>query len=90
MSRYHPVWDIEPVLKAAEQWRDNALLGGGSVFDAGPIWSDENIEGMNRFYVENLDEGDGNFITKFEHQIEDAPAQTKHGCKRGVGLDAFL
>lgn len=77
MSRYHPVWDIKPVLKAAEHWRDQALLGGGSVFDVGTIWSDDNIDGMNRFYVENLDEGEGNFITKFENQIESAPAEVK-------------
>lgn len=77
MSRYHPVWNIEPVLKAAEHWRDQALLAGGSVFDAGAIWSDENIEGMDRYYVQNLDEGDGNFITKFENQLEDASLEVK-------------
>ncbi len=74
MSRYHPKWEIGPVLEAAEHWRDRALLGQGSVLGEGSIWSDENIAAMNRYYVENLDEGEGNFMTKFERQLEAAPA----------------
>jgi len=77
MSRYHPDWDINPILSAVERWRDEALLGQQAVLGTGSIWSDENIAAMNTYYVENLDEGEGNFITKFEHQIEEAPAQTK-------------
>ena len=77
MPRYHPAWDITPVLNAAEHWRDQALLGGGSVFGSGSIWSDEHVEAMNRYYVENPDEGEGNFMTKFEHQIEAASAGAK-------------
>jgi 5-methylcytosine-specific restriction protein B len=77
MSRYHPTWDIEPIFKAAAHWRDKALLGGDSVFGDPDIWSDDNIELMNQHYVQNLDEGEGNFITKFEHQLENAPSETR-------------
>ena len=77
MSRYHPAWNVEPVLMAAEHWRDNSLLGGKSVFGAGHIWSDSNIDAMNRFYVENLDEGEGNFISKMKGQLEQAPSDAK-------------
>ncbi|NNE35032.1 MAG: DUF3578 domain-containing protein, partial [Rhodothermales bacterium] len=77
MSRYHPQWNIEPIFKAAAHWRDTALLGGNSVFGDPEIWSDENIEQMNQHYVLNLDEGKGNFITKFEHQLENASSETR-------------
>ena len=77
MSRKHPEWDINPIFKAAERWRDEALLAGGSVFSDRSVWSDENIEAMNQHYVDNLDEGEGNFMTKFERQLEEAPVEAK-------------
>jgi len=77
MSRYHPDWDIGPIFKAANHWRDQALLEEDSVFSNGSVWSDKNIEAMNQHYVENLDEGEGNFMTKFERQLEECPAQAK-------------
>ena len=97
MSRYHPAWNVEPVLMAAEHWRENSLRGGNSVFGVGHIWSDSNIDAMNRFYVENLDEGEGNFMSKMEAQLEQAPSDAKKLaaemmwfmllCPSNVGID---
>lgn len=77
MSRYHPRWDISPILAAAEHWKDQALLAHRSVFVDEAIWTDENIASLNRYYVENLDEGDENFMTKFAGQMADAPKPAK-------------
>jgi 5-methylcytosine-specific restriction protein B len=77
MSRYHPRYDISPILEAATHWRDAALLGAKSVFTQEAIWTDENIAQFRKFYVENLDLGEGNFMTKFERQLQDAPPPVK-------------
>ena len=77
MSRYHPEWNIEPIFEAAAHWKTKSLLSGVSIFGTPDIWSDENIELMNKHYVLNLGLGEGNFITKFERQLEEAPSATK-------------
>lgn len=77
MSRFHPQWNIEPILSAASRWKEVALLGGGSVFTNKKIWTNEGINELERFYVENLDEGEGNFISKLEGQIQPASKETK-------------
>lgn len=78
MSRYHPNWNIEPIFDAANHWKEDALLRGKSVFSEDPIWSDENLNGLNKFFVENLGYGEGNFMGKLEAQLHDASAGVKN------------
>lgn len=77
MSRYHPTWDINPVLEAASHWRDTALVAPGSIFTNTSVWSDENLGLMDRHYVQNLEDGEGSFLEKFKHQLGNAPATAK-------------
>jgi 5-methylcytosine-specific restriction protein B len=77
VSRFHPKRNIEPILAAAERWKNEALLGGGSILSNERLWTSENLEGLQKYYVENLDEGDGNFITKLEGQLAGASPQVK-------------
>ena len=51
--------EAAPILEAAEQWKNDCLLGGGSVFSDKSLWTRPNFEALNRFYVNNLDEGEG-------------------------------
>ena len=77
MSRYHPSWDITPILEAAAHGRDFALVGGGSVLTTTPVWSDESLDLMNEYYVLNLEYGEDSFLEKFERQLEGAPPVAK-------------
>ena len=55
MSRFNPHADNEPVLRTADVWRDDCLLGNGALLDRGPIWTRENVGQLVRYFVENLD-----------------------------------
>ena len=69
--------EAAPILEAAEQWKNDCLLGGGSVFSDKSLWTRPNFEALNRFYVNNLDEGEGDFFGKLKKQLEPAPAGAK-------------
>jgi len=47
------------------------------VFGGGSVWSDTNVDALNEFFVENLDYGEGNFISKLKSQLEPAPPDAK-------------
>ncbi len=66
-----------PVLRAAAHWRDRCLSNNGSVFTDNQLWSSENIESLVKYYVENLDEGEGTFFEKLEKQLAPAPKAAK-------------
>ncbi len=68
--------EATPVLNAAAHWRDRCLLDEGSVFTDQPIWTASAVQGLITHYVENLDEGEGDFFQKFEKQMADAPPQS--------------
>lgn len=66
-----------PILAAAERWKERALLQDGSVFTDRALWTVRGMEGLERFFVDNLDEGEGNFIGKLEGQLAPSDAAVK-------------
>ena len=66
-----------PVLRAAARWRDRCLLNEGSVLTEKSLWTSENVGHLVRYYVENLDYGEGGFFEKLESQLARAPASAK-------------
>ncbi|MYC68718.1 MAG: AAA domain-containing protein [Acidobacteriia bacterium] len=66
-----------PVLRAAARWRERCLRNDGSVFTEKPLWTSENVGYLIRYFVENLDEGEGGFFDKLERQLAPAPASAK-------------
>ncbi len=77
MSRFHPDWNIEPILEAADHWKQNALLGDGSVFSDAALWTDDNLDALQKYFVENLDYGEGNFMSKLQGQIQQTKPEVK-------------
>jgi 5-methylcytosine-specific restriction protein B len=77
LSRYSAEHDFTAVLNAATHWRDAALLGGGSVFTERALWTASNLASMDKYFVQNLDEGDGRFLEKLRTQLEPADPSTK-------------
>ena len=63
-----------PVLAAAERWREDCLVRGGSIFTDEMLWVHPNVDALVTHYVQNLDDGEGDFFQKFETQLADAPA----------------
>lgn len=80
MSRFCGDMDAEAVLNAAEIWKKDSLINGESVFGFGKIWTPENIQELITHYVDNLDDGSGNFVEKLEKQLEPASDDAKTLC----------
>jgi 5-methylcytosine-specific restriction protein B len=77
MSRYHPNHDTKPIFDAADRWRQQALESVGSVLGNGAVWSNANIGSLKHHFVENLDLGEGTFLTKLERQLLPVDPGTK-------------
>lgn len=86
MSKYCGEKNINPIIDAATQWKQRCLIGRTSAFDLGEVWTPENLEQLNTYFVENLDYGEGNFLEKLEGQLAPAKKEAKILCaeaKRG-------
>ena len=70
MSRYCGEKKVEPILRAAQHWKDVGLLSDSSVFDRGAVWALPNLEALDQHFVNQPDEGEGNFYDKLEAQLE--------------------
>lgn len=70
MSRYYSGTSPEPILKAAAHWKSVGLLSDGSVFNRGEVWTQANLEVLKEHYVDQLDQGQGNFLEKLKSQLE--------------------
>jgi len=69
MSRYCAEIDTTPILDAAAQWRDRALVRDGSVFTEDSFWTLPRLETLERHFVQNPDEGEGNFLGRLKTQL---------------------
>ena len=70
MARYQ---DSDLVIEAAQRWREECLVGQGSVFSQESLWIVPNAKALEKYYSHNLDLGDGDFFQKLEGQMADAP-----------------
>lgn len=86
MSRFCGGKDINPIINAALHWKQTCLIGRTSVFGFGEIWTLENIEQLNTYFVENLDYGDGNFLGKLQAQLAPARKDAKILCAEMLWL----
>lgn len=77
MARFCGEKLTEPKLNAALIWKDKCLLGGQSAFGSENIWTSANVDQLNEYFVNNLDEGEGDFFEKLEAQIEPTSNQVK-------------
>ena len=68
----------EAILAAAEKWKQQCLLDGGSLFSEESLWTRENFDQLRIHFVENLDKGSGSFYPKLEQQL--APASPDAKC----------
>ena len=67
----------EAILEAAEWWKQQCLLGEGSLFSEEQLWIRENFEQLRTHFVERPDEGEGKFYKKLRQQLEPASPAAK-------------
>ena len=77
MSRYCGEIDAEAIVKAAEHWKNSALLFDGSAFDAGQLWTSDHLDALDKNFVNQLNGGEGNFFQKLETQLEATKLEAK-------------
>jgi 5-methylcytosine-specific restriction protein B len=77
MSRYCGTDNSEPILRAAAEWRERALIGAGSVFSTEQLWNTPTIESLRRHFIDAAGEGEGGFLDKLTIQLSPAEPQVK-------------
>ncbi|MDB4401541.1 AAA family ATPase [bacterium] len=65
------------IAEAVREWRDRCLLGGGSLFTDRSLWTEEGFDALDRYFVQNLDYGEGTFFTKLKGQLDPAGPEVK-------------
>lgn len=70
MSKFNPDRDVEPIYQAASQWLTRCLLEDASVFfDERNLWTSSVLDELDEHFVRNLDEGEGDFLSKLRAQL---------------------
>lgn len=77
MARYCGDKESEATLEAVEYWKNVALLGEKSIFSNEKIWTLENLESLERDFIGQPDEGEGDFFQKLEQQLSNTEAGVK-------------
>lgn len=90
MSRYcGSAENVEKKFKTIDQWKTECFLGNGSLLSSESIWNKKCFGELVKHYVENLDEGDGNFSDKLEGQLANAPESAQVLCAELMWLMLF-
>jgi MoxR-like ATPase len=77
MARTSTVSHLADILAAAEYWKQNCLLADGSVFTDAHLWSADNIDLLDQYFVQNPLSGKDPFREKLKRQLEPAPPEAR-------------
>lgn len=74
MSTYNPHHKhVDQTYEAVRSWVQRSLLGTKSTLSSEPeIWTAEKLDELDTHFVQNLDAGEGDFLSKLEGQIAGA------------------
>ena len=68
---------LNDVLTAAKQWKGRCLLESGSVFSETQLWTADNVDLVNKYFVQNPLEGKQTFLQKLKEQLTPAEPAVK-------------
>jgi 5-methylcytosine-specific restriction enzyme B len=74
MARWHRAPEA---LEAAREWRDRCWMTDGSILSQSALWTTENLDYLDRHFVQNLDEGTRGFLEKLHDQLDPTPPAVK-------------
>ena len=78
MARYNPHLDAGPIYQAARQWAQSCLVGDKSAFyDELQLWTAEVLNELDKRFVRNADEGEGDFFDKLRAQLSEGSAECR-------------
>ncbi|MFC1577651.1 AAA family ATPase [Thermodesulfobacteriota bacterium] len=77
MSRYCGEKKSKSMLEAGEHWRQNGILSDGSVFGEKSLWKLEHLLSLDKYFINQLDEGEGNFFEKLSTQLSQTAPEVK-------------
>lgn len=70
VARFNPFHDAVPIYGAAKEWAQRCLTLDSSVFsNERQLWTPLLLDELNKRFVQNLDEGEGNFFEKLKAQL---------------------
>src|ERR1700722_1490789 len=72
MARTTKVDSLSEIIAAADRWKTNCLLKDGSVFTDEPLWTADNIDLLDQYFIQNPLEGKESFIDKLRKQLQPA------------------
>jgi 5-methylcytosine-specific restriction enzyme B len=67
-------WDMSATLDAARRWIDSCLIEDRSVFGPKQLWVPTLVQEVKRAFVDNPNEGEGDFWSKLKSQMATASA----------------
>lgn len=77
MSRYCGEFESKAILEAAEHWQKNGLLNDGSIFTGKSIWQLDHLQALDQHFINQPDEGEGNFFEKLSTQLAPTAPEVK-------------
>jgi MoxR-like ATPase len=77
MARQSSITNLDGILAAAKHWKERCLLGSGSVFSESQLWTANDVDLVNKYFVQNPLEGKQTFLQKLEQQLTPADATVK-------------
>jgi len=70
VSKFNPNHVVAPIYDAAAKWKDRCLRADNSVFsDNKSLWTSSLLDELDQRFVKNLDEGEGDFLSKLKAQL---------------------
>ncbi len=69
--------DSSSLLENASEFKEICLIQGKSLFTKHEIWTLASCNELVQYFVENLEEGEGDFLAKLETQLADASPEAK-------------
>lgn len=76
MSRYNPDHNAAAIYTAFDQWKQQCLLDGQTLFAAGPRWTPDLLEELRQRFVESPDESSAVFLEKLKGQMAHASPES--------------
>lgn len=85
MARQSSITNLDGILTAAKRWKERCLLESGSIFSESQLWTANNVDLVNKYFVQNPLEGKQTFLQKLQQQLTPADPAVKQLAAEMVG-----